>query len=92
LIATVPLGDAVYTQSYWQGCGVHVEPEGQLVYDPMTRRVGEYRDKVGPYALLRPVGGGREWEADPAALRPATQAERIGAQVRAANRRTKRRV
>ncbi|MDX2914299.1 hypothetical protein WB401_40630 [Streptomyces brasiliscabiei] len=54
--------------------------------------MGEYRDRVGPYAMLRPVGGGREWEADPAALRPATPAERIGAQLRAANRRTKRRV
>ncbi|MFE7841877.1 hypothetical protein ACFU53_39230 [Streptomyces sp. NPDC057474] len=69
-----------------------MEPEGQLVYDPRTRRVGEYRDRVGPYAMLRPVGGGREWEADPATLRPATVAERIGAQVKAANRRTKRRV
>ncbi|WP_226967020.1 hypothetical protein [Streptomyces phaeolivaceus] len=54
--------------------------------------MGEYRDRVGPYALLRPVGGGTEWEADPAALRPVTPAERIGAQVAAANRRTKRRV
>lgn len=69
-----------------------VEPEGQLVYDPRTRRVGEYRDRVGPYAMLRPVGGGREWEADPGTLRPATDAERIGALVRAANQRTKRRV
>ncbi|MDX3690623.1 hypothetical protein [Streptomyces europaeiscabiei] len=69
-----------------------MEPEGQLVYDPRTRRVGEYRDRVGPYAMLRPVGGGREWEADPETLRPATAAERIGAQVRAANQRTKRRV
>lgn len=69
-----------------------MEPDGQLVYDPQTRRVGEYRGNVGPYAMLRPVGGGREWEADPAALRPATQAERIGAHVKAANRRAKRRV
>lgn len=68
-----------------------MEPDGQLVYDPRTRRVGEYRAKVGPYAMLRPVGGGREWEADPEVLRPATQAERIGAQVKAANRRAKRR-
>ncbi|WUP34064.1 hypothetical protein OHU10_21585 [Streptomyces europaeiscabiei] len=54
--------------------------------------MGEYRDRVGPYAMLRPVGGGREWEADPETLRPATAAERIGAQVRAVNQRTKRRV
>ncbi|MGI5197313.1 MULTISPECIES: SRPBCC family protein [Streptomyces] len=65
---------------------------GALVYDPGTRKVGEYRDKAGPYAMLRPVGGGREWEADPALLRPATQEERIDATLRAANHRTKRRV
>ncbi|MFI2432563.1 hypothetical protein [Streptomyces sp. NPDC018693] len=63
---------------------------GMQVYDPATNKVGEYQGKAGPYALLRPVGGGREWEADPALIRPATQAERIGAGVRAANRRTHR--
>ncbi|MEH0428195.1 hypothetical protein QBB34_18030 [Streptomyces stelliscabiei] len=54
--------------------------------------MGEYRDRVGPYAMLRPVGGGREWEADPGTLRPATAEERIGALVKAANQRTRRRV
>ncbi|MFE9648062.1 hypothetical protein ACFYO0_28900 [Streptomyces sp. NPDC006365] len=68
-----------------------LEP-GALVYDPAARKVGEYRDKAGPYAMLRPVGGGREWEADPALLRPATQEERIDATLMAANHRTKRRV
>ncbi|MFG2886621.1 hypothetical protein ACGFYV_30700 [Streptomyces sp. NPDC048297] len=61
---------------------------GSLFYDPATGKVGEYRDKAGPYVMLRPVGGGREWEADPEALRPATDRERLGASVRAANRRT----
>ncbi|AYN40649.1 hypothetical protein D9753_19090 [Streptomyces dangxiongensis] len=61
---------------------------GRLLYDPATDRVGEYRDRVGPYAMLRPVGGGVEWEADPATLRPATDRERLGASVRAVNRRT----
>ncbi|MGC9536318.1 hypothetical protein [Streptomyces sp. UG1] len=65
---------------------------GMPVYDPATKKVGEYQGKAGPYAMLRPMGGGREWEADPALIRPATQEERIGAGVRAANRRTKRRV
>ncbi|MFC4464936.1 hypothetical protein ACFPH6_10345 [Streptomyces xiangluensis] len=68
-----------------------LEP-GALVYDVGARKVGEYRDKAGPYAMLRPVGGGREWEADPALLRPATQEERIDASLMAANHRTKRRV
>ncbi|MFE1438337.1 hypothetical protein [Streptomyces sp. NPDC058739] len=59
---------------------------GTLLYDPATDKVGEYQDRLGPHALLRPVGGGREWEADPASLRPATDRERLSAGVRAANR------
>ncbi|MGW3494300.1 hypothetical protein [Streptomyces sp. NPDC001020] len=65
-----------------------VEP-GTLVYDPQTGEVGEYRDKAGPYAILRPVGGGREWEADPLLIRPATQEERLSAGVKAANRQSR---
>ncbi|SOD85566.1 hypothetical protein [Streptomyces sp. Ag109_G2-15] len=61
---------------------------GTLLYDPATDRVGEYQDRSGPYAMLRPVGGGREWQADPDALRPATDRERLHAGVRAANDRT----
>ncbi|WP_019073743.1 hypothetical protein [Streptomyces hokutonensis] len=62
---------------------------GALLYDPATNKVGEYQDKSGPYALLRPVGGGREWQADPASLRPATDQERLSAGVRAANARAR---
>ncbi|MGX9890270.1 hypothetical protein [Streptomyces sp. NPDC002276] len=62
---------------------------GALLYDPATDKVGEYQDKSGPYALLRPVGGGREWQADPASLRPATDAERLSAEVRAVNARAR---
>ncbi|MFJ4687532.1 hypothetical protein ACIQNG_19430 [Streptomyces sp. NPDC091377] len=58
---------------------------GELMYDPATRKVGEYQDKAGPYAMLRPVGGGCEWEADPAQIRPASPAERLSAGVKAAN-------
>ncbi|MEV7393478.1 MULTISPECIES: hypothetical protein [unclassified Streptomyces] len=64
-----------------------MEP-GTLLYDTATDQVGEYQDQSGPYAILRPVGGGREWQADPATLRPATDRERISAGVRAANDRT----
>jgi hypothetical protein len=60
---------------------------GVVVYDPVTRKVGEFQDKAGPYAMLRPVGGGREWEADPSQLRPATAAQRLSAGVKAANAR-----
>ncbi|MFF4962213.1 hypothetical protein [Streptomyces sp. NPDC001222] len=62
---------------------------GALLYDPATGKVGAYQDRSGPYALLRPVGGGREWQADPAALRPATARERLSAGVTAANERTR---
>ncbi|MER7192276.1 hypothetical protein [Streptomyces flaveolus] len=64
-----------------------MEP-GTLVYDPRSRRVGEYQGKAGPYAMLRPVGGGREWQADPASVRAATPEERLSAGVRAANDRS----
>lgn len=61
---------------------------GTLLFDPSTDKVGEYRDRVGPYVMLRPVGGGREWQADPASVRPATTRERLSAGVRAANDRS----
>ncbi|MER5212427.1 hypothetical protein ABT063_18050 [Streptomyces sp. NPDC002838] len=61
-----------------------LEP-GTIVFDPQTRKVGEYRDKAGPYAMLRPIGGGREWQADPALVRAATQEERLSAGVKALN-------
>ncbi|MFB7084847.1 hypothetical protein [Streptomyces sp. NPDC056296] len=64
-----------------------VQP-GTLVYDPRTRKVGEYRGEAGPCAMLRPVGGGREWQADPALIRTATAEERLSAGVRAANGRS----
>ncbi|WP_314222976.1 hypothetical protein [Streptomyces zaehneri] len=67
-----------------------VPERGELVYDPARHKVGEYQDMAGPYAMLRPVGGGREWEANPALIRPATPAERLSAGVKAANLRAER--
>ena len=61
---------------------------GTVVYDPRSDKVGEYQGKAGPYVLLRPVGGGREWEARPESIRPATPGERLTAGVRAANSRS----
>ncbi|MFE5036439.1 hypothetical protein [Streptomyces sp. NPDC056683] len=61
---------------------------GTVVYDPRTDKVGEYRGTAGPYALLRPLGGGREWEARVGSVRPATAEERLSAEVRAVNRRS----
>ncbi|MFC9463579.1 hypothetical protein [Streptomyces coelicoflavus] len=61
---------------------------GTVLYDTAAAKVGEYRGRSGARVMLRPLGGGREWEAEPAALRPATDRERLGASLRAANDRT----
>ncbi|BDD73685.1 MULTISPECIES: hypothetical protein [Streptomyces violaceoruber group] len=61
---------------------------GTVLYDTAAAKVGEYRGRSGARVLLRPLGGGREWEAEPPVLRPATDRERLGASLRAANDRT----
>ena len=64
-----------------------MEP-GTIVYNPQMSKVGEFRDRTGPFAILRPLGGGREWEADPALIREATPEERLMAELKAANDRS----
>ncbi|MFH9421233.1 hypothetical protein [Streptomyces sp. NPDC017529] len=54
---------------------------GVLVKDTATSRTGEYRDVAGGRWLLRPVGGGREWEAAPENVRPASLDEQECCQV-----------
>lgn len=53
------------------------EPQREIVYDAGTGRVGEVMDRTracadGPVlgVYLRPVGGGYEWRAEPADIRP----------------------
>lgn len=43
----------------------------------------------GPYVQLRPYGGGREWDAEPDAVRRATTAERLSAATAYANARSR---
>nr|WP_308354940.1 DUF6415 family natural product biosynthesis protein [Streptomyces sp. MUM 203J] len=50
---------------------------GDLVEDQKTRRVGEVMGHCGPYVQLRPLGGGREWDARPDRLRLLSQEERL---------------
>ncbi|MFI5880198.1 hypothetical protein [Streptomyces sp. NPDC051554] len=65
------------------------EPDvGDLVFDEASRRVGEAMGHEGPYWQLRPVGGGREWDAQ-GPLRPPTDAERLSAGVAMANARSR---
>lgn len=48
---------------------------GQIVQDTQRNRTGRVMGHEGPYVQLRPVAGGREWDASPDALRTATPAE-----------------
>ncbi|MER5913000.1 hypothetical protein ABT124_21490 [Streptomyces sp. NPDC001982] len=54
-------------------------PEGTLVVDTATTKLGYVMGREGPYVQLRPVTGGRQWDADPARVRPATEDERLTA-------------
>ncbi|WP_374213881.1 hypothetical protein [Streptomyces sp. A3M-1-3] len=62
-----------------------VPPPGTVVVDEHRARVGEVMGAEGPYLQLRPLGGGREWDAQPNQVRVATPAERLSAGLAAAN-------
>ncbi|MFC8075321.1 hypothetical protein ACFUN8_07245 [Streptomyces sp. NPDC057307] len=62
---------------------------GDTVHDPARDRVGVVMARQGPYYQLRPLGGGREWDADPARVRPLTPAELLSARVADANTRSR---
>jgi hypothetical protein len=58
---------------------------GQIVQDTQRNRTGRVMGHEGPYVQLRPVAGGREWDASADDLRAATPAEARQAGVKAAN-------
>jgi hypothetical protein len=60
-----------------------------VVEDTATHRIGRVMGFVGTYVQLRPVEGGREWDADPSALRPVTVDEALSAEVAVANARSR---
>ncbi|MEU2717223.1 hypothetical protein [Streptomyces sp. NPDC007205] len=62
---------------------------GSHVVDTRTGRLGIVMGAEGPYVQLRPYGGGREWDAEPGALRTATAAERLRAATAYANARSR---
>ncbi|MDL5201484.1 hypothetical protein [Streptomyces sp. ALI-76-A] len=64
-------------------------PVGSYVVDTRTGRVGIVMGHEGPYVQLRPYGGGREWDADPGAVRHATPAERLSTMTAYANARSR---
>lgn len=56
-----------------------------VVYDADHQKVGRCQGRGGPYLLLRPLGGGWQWEANPESVRLATSGERLSAELRAVN-------
>lgn len=54
---------------------------GALVVDTKRDKPGRVMGSEGPYVQLRPPGGGCEWDADPAHLRPADERERLRANI-----------
>ncbi|MGW6459446.1 hypothetical protein ACWF94_26555 [Streptomyces sp. NPDC055078] len=56
--------------------GGRYRPEtGDVVKDASHERVGRVMGHVGPVYQLRPLNGGREWEAPASALSPAVQSD-----------------
>ncbi|WP_105971828.1 hypothetical protein [Streptomyces geranii] len=62
---------------------------GTYVMDTRAGKVGLVMGHEGPYVQLRSYGGGREWDAPPNTLRPATPAERLSAATAYANARSR---
>ncbi len=58
---------------------------GETVKDTATGRVGRVMGHEGPRYQLRPLNGGREWDADPEALEPASQSDALSPAVAEAN-------
>lgn len=51
-------------------------PPGTLVVDTQRNKPGYVMGHEGPYLQLRPVTGGREWDANPDRVRRADDKER----------------
>ncbi len=60
-------------------------PPGTAVRDPVRDRVGIVMGHEGSYLRLRPLVGGREWDADPARVQPLNPQELLRARVAEAN-------
>ncbi|AJE85734.1 MULTISPECIES: hypothetical protein [Streptomyces] len=50
-------------------------PVGSYAVDTRTGQLGRVMGHEGPYVQLRPLGGGREWDCAPEAVRGVTLAE-----------------
>ncbi|MFF0449085.1 hypothetical protein ACFYT4_22210 [Streptomyces sp. NPDC004609] len=62
---------------------------GQVVWDAARDRVGRVMGTVGGYVQLRPLRGGREWDAHPEDLRPAVQSDAMSKELAEVNCRSR---
>jgi hypothetical protein len=64
-------------------------PVGTAVLDTARDRIGLVMGHEGPYLQLRPLGGGREWDAVPERVERVDPAELLRARVAEANSRSR---
>jgi hypothetical protein len=62
---------------------------GDTVEDTEIRKIGQVMGFEGPYVQLRPLGGGREWDAKEESLRPISAVEALSARVAVVNARSR---
>ncbi|MFG3021359.1 hypothetical protein ACGFZQ_22895 [Streptomyces sp. NPDC048254] len=62
---------------------------GDTVEDTARYRIGKVMGAVGGYVQLRPIGGGREWDASPEYLRPVSAADALRGVVATENARSR---
>ncbi|MFE0354380.1 hypothetical protein ACFW2I_12860 [Streptomyces nigra] len=64
---------------------------GEAVRDTARDLVGRVVGHKGPYLQVRPLGGGREWDADPRHVRTLSQDELLSALLAEVNARSRQR-
>ncbi|MFJ9022353.1 hypothetical protein ACIRPU_20650 [Streptomyces sp. NPDC102259] len=64
---------------------------GAYVRDVGSGRIGEVMERLADRVVLRPVGGGREWDCPPADVGEVAPAEVLRERVRRLNRDTRSR-
>ncbi|MTE19737.1 hypothetical protein F0L17_11495 [Streptomyces sp. TRM43335] len=62
---------------------------GAVARDLRDGRVGEVMDVLPGRIWLRPLGGGREWDAEPRQVESLTPREQLSARLAAANARSR---
>ncbi|MFI5579537.1 hypothetical protein ACIA8N_16355 [Streptomyces sp. NPDC051822] len=63
---------------------------GEIVRDTHLNRLGIVTDRLGPYLRLRPLAGGREWDADPEDTEPLSPPEALRARLAEVNARSRK--